>query len=149
MISDTLRNPLALFDVRAQEDVWSSDNWVLISSSYQPVGKVERVEGGFRLSGRWGFSSGCEHCGWVFLGSIVPPAPGETGPPDMRLFLPRMITRSSMTGTSSLQDREPRHRGRQGLRSEYRTHAPTASRYEPGGGNDAAVSAAGRSSSCA
>jgi 3-hydroxy-9,10-secoandrosta-1,3,5(10)-triene-9,17-dione monooxygenase len=60
---------------------------VLISSSYQPVGKVERVDGGFRLSGRWGFSSGCEHCDWVFLGSIVPPVPGETGPPDMRTFL--------------------------------------------------------------
>jgi len=37
---------IALFDVRAQEDVWSSDTSVLISSSYQPVGKVERVDGG-------------------------------------------------------------------------------------------------------
>src|SRR5262245_43887454 len=78
---------IALFDVRAREDVWGSDNATLISSSYQPVGKVERVDGGFLLSGRWGFSSGCEHCDWTFLGSIVPPPPGETGPPDMRTFL--------------------------------------------------------------
>lgn len=77
---------LALFPAQAQADVWGKDNTVLISSSYQPVGKVERVEGGFRLSGRWGFSSGCDHCDWVFLGSVVPPAK-EGDPPDGRTFL--------------------------------------------------------------
>lgn len=62
---------LALFDDRAQQEVWSSDN-DLISSSYAPMGKVTLVEGGFRLSGRWGWSSGSAHCAWVFLGAIVP-----------------------------------------------------------------------------
>ena len=77
---------MGLFDLRAQEDVWGSDTNVLISSSYQPVGKVEKVEGGFLLSGRWGFSSGCEHCDWVFLGSIIWPETPD-GVPDMRTFL--------------------------------------------------------------
>lgn len=77
---------LGLFDLKAQEDVWSKDNTVLVSSSYQPVGKVERVEGGFRLSGQWGFSSGSEHCQWVFLGAMIPPLEAG-GPPDMRTFL--------------------------------------------------------------
>jgi len=77
---------LGLFDPKAQADVWGKDDATLVSSSYQPVGKVERVDGGFRLSGRWGFSSGCDHCDWVFLGSLIPPAePG--GPPEMRTFL--------------------------------------------------------------
>jgi 3-hydroxy-9,10-secoandrosta-1,3,5(10)-triene-9,17-dione monooxygenase len=77
---------LALFDPKAQAEVWERDDSVLVSSSYQPVGKVQRVEGGFRISGRWGFSSGCDHCDWVFLGSLIPPAePG--GPPEMRTFL--------------------------------------------------------------
>ncbi|MBS0378925.1 MAG: flavin-dependent monooxygenase [Proteobacteria bacterium] len=77
---------LGLFDAKAQADVWSRNDATLISSSYQPVGKVERVEGGFRISGRWGFSSGCDHCDWVFLGSLIPPLePG--GPPEMRTFL--------------------------------------------------------------
>lgn len=77
---------IALFDERAQQEVWGDDPDTLVSSSYQPVGKVERAEGGFYLSGRWGFSSGCEHCEWVLLGALVPPAePG--GPPDMRTFL--------------------------------------------------------------
>lgn len=77
---------MALFPDQAQIDVWGEDNTVLISSSYQPVGKVERVEGGFKLSGHWGFSSGSEHCNWVLLGAMIPPAAaGE--PPEMRTFL--------------------------------------------------------------
>jgi 3-hydroxy-9,10-secoandrosta-1,3,5(10)-triene-9,17-dione monooxygenase len=77
---------LALFDARAQQDVWGKSDATLISSSYQPVGKVERVEGGFRLSGRWGFSSGCDHCDWVFLGALIPPVQAG-GAPEMRTFL--------------------------------------------------------------
>jgi 3-hydroxy-9,10-secoandrosta-1,3,5(10)-triene-9,17-dione monooxygenase len=79
---------MALFDDRAAQDVWGEDNEVLISSSYMPVGKVERVDGGLKLSGRWGFSSGSKHCDWIFLGAIVPPEEGAPpGPPDMRTFL--------------------------------------------------------------
>ncbi|PZU00300.1 MAG: flavin-dependent monooxygenase [Brevundimonas sp.] len=77
---------LALFPDQAQQDVWGRDDTVLVSSSYQPVGKVERVDGGFRLSGRWGFSSGSDHCDWVLLGAMIPPLEAG-GPPDMRTFL--------------------------------------------------------------
>lgn len=77
---------LALFDLQAQQDVWGADNSIRISSSYQPVGKVEKVDGGFMLSGRWGFSSGCEYCDWVFVGALYWPD-GDKGPPDMRTFL--------------------------------------------------------------
>jgi len=75
---------LGLFPEQAQRDVWGEDSSVLISSSYAPTGKVERVDGGFRLSGRWSFSSGCDHCQWVFLGGV---APGDGPTPDMRTFL--------------------------------------------------------------
>ena len=54
---------LALFHDRAQAEVWGEDDAMLVSSTYQPVGKVELAEGGFYLSGRWGFSSGSKHCG--------------------------------------------------------------------------------------
>ncbi len=75
---------LGLFPERAQNDVWGKDTSVLLCSSYAPTGKVERVDGGFRLSGRWSFSSGCDHCQWVFLGGVAP----SDGPiPDMRTFL--------------------------------------------------------------
>ncbi|MFU8763377.1 MAG: flavin-dependent monooxygenase [Haliea sp.] len=63
---------LALMEERAQQDVWGEDIHTRISSSYAPLGKVTEVEGGFRLSGRWGWSSGSDHCTWVFLGAICP-----------------------------------------------------------------------------
>ncbi len=75
---------MALFDERAQEDVWGENPAALISSSYAPTGRVKRVDGGFEISGRWSFSSGSDHCDWVFLGGFVPV---EEGPPDMRTFL--------------------------------------------------------------
>lgn len=77
---------LGLFDDRAQQDVWGGDNSTLISSSYMPVGKVTHVDGGYRLSGRWGFSSGSMHCDWAFLGAMVPPATSGDAP-DYRTFL--------------------------------------------------------------
>lgn len=63
---------IALMDPRAQEDVWGKDIHTRVSSSYAPMGKVEPAEGGFRFSGRWGWSSGCDHCTWVLLGGILP-----------------------------------------------------------------------------
>jgi len=67
---------LPLFDERAQQEVWGKDSATLIASTYMPVGRAERVEGGWRFSGRWGFSSGVEHCEWVFLGGLLPKAGG-------------------------------------------------------------------------
>ncbi|MDE0061820.1 MAG: flavin-dependent monooxygenase [Gammaproteobacteria bacterium] len=64
---------LALMDEQAQSDVYADDPDTLISSSYNPVGgRAEPCDGGFRLSGRWGWSSGSAHCTWVLLGAIVP-----------------------------------------------------------------------------
>ncbi|WP_233575859.1 flavin-dependent monooxygenase [Noviherbaspirillum saxi] len=77
---------IALFDERAQEEVWGRDSTVLTSSTYMPVGKVTEVDGGFRLSGHWGFSSGSEHCDWVLLGALVRPKDSD-GAPEYRTFL--------------------------------------------------------------
>jgi len=77
---------MALFDDKAQQEVWGEDPSMLVSSTYQPVGKVEHADGGFYLSGHWGFSSGSVHCGWVLLGALIFPEGGE-GPPEMRTFL--------------------------------------------------------------
>jgi 3-hydroxy-9,10-secoandrosta-1,3,5(10)-triene-9,17-dione monooxygenase len=77
---------LALFPLQSQQEVWSGDPDTLISSSYAPTGKVERAEDGYRISGRWSFSSGCDHCQWVFLGGLVP---SEKGPEMLTFLVPR------------------------------------------------------------
>lgn len=61
---------------RAQEEVWADDCTTLISSSYAPTGLVEAVDGGYRLSGRWQFSTGCESARWAMLGGRIETADG-------------------------------------------------------------------------
>jgi len=75
---------LALFDPKASEDIWGKDTDVRIASTYMPKGQVKPVEGGFRFSGRWGFSSGIDHCDWVLLGGLIF---SEGQPPEYRTFL--------------------------------------------------------------
>lgn len=77
---------LAIFSPLAQEDVWGEDTSIQLSTSLAPTGTVKRVEGGYRLSGRWSFSSGCDFCQWAALGGIVPPIEKDR-PADARVFL--------------------------------------------------------------
>jgi 3-hydroxy-9,10-secoandrosta-1,3,5(10)-triene-9,17-dione monooxygenase len=76
---------VALYDPRAQQEVWGQDPKTRIASSYAPTGTATPAYGGFRLSGRWHFSSGCDHAQWALLGCLVPDAEGN--PVDMRTFL--------------------------------------------------------------
>jgi len=61
---------LALFNDKAQREMWDGDPTAMHSSSYNPTGKAEKVPGGYKLSGRWSFSSGCDHCRGVMLGAL-------------------------------------------------------------------------------
>lgn len=61
---------LGLFTEKAQQEMWRDDPAAMHSSSYNPTGKAEKVAGGYKLSGRWSFSTGCDHCRGVMLGAI-------------------------------------------------------------------------------
>jgi 3-hydroxy-9,10-secoandrosta-1,3,5(10)-triene-9,17-dione monooxygenase len=76
---------MALLDDRAAQEVWGNDSSTLICSSLMPAGKATPAAGGFRLSGRWKYASGCDHCQWALLGAMVAPEGG--GPPAGRIFL--------------------------------------------------------------
>lgn len=76
---------LALFPDAAQEAVWGPDTATLMSSSYAPTGTVKLADGGYEVSGRWAFSSGCDHADWVLLGGIVTDDNGAMV--DFRTFL--------------------------------------------------------------
>jgi 3-hydroxy-9,10-secoandrosta-1,3,5(10)-triene-9,17-dione monooxygenase len=77
---------LAILPPQAQEDVWGEDDSIQLSTSLAPTGTIERAPGGFRLSGRWSFSSGCDFCRWAVLGGMAPPAAPDR-PPEARVFL--------------------------------------------------------------
>lgn len=76
---------IGLYPDAVQQEVWGDDPDTWISSSYNYVGRATRVDGGYRLTGRWGFSSGCEHARWVFVGGVVYDENDQ--PLEMRHFL--------------------------------------------------------------
>lgn len=76
---------IALFPDRAQQAVWGADTATRVSSSYAPTGKAVVTDGGYTLSGKWSFSSGCDHCSWVLLGGLVLNAEGQVV--DFKTFL--------------------------------------------------------------
>jgi 3-hydroxy-9,10-secoandrosta-1,3,5(10)-triene-9,17-dione monooxygenase len=63
---------LAFWPVATQDEIWNADRDMLIASSVVfPAGKASRAPGGYRLSGRWPFSSGVDQSFWNMLGGIV------------------------------------------------------------------------------
>jgi len=59
---------IALMDERMQDEFWGENPDARASSSYAPIGRYEKVDGGYRLGGTWTFSSGVDHAQWVILG---------------------------------------------------------------------------------
>ena len=54
---------------QAQEEDWSGSLDTFSATSFDPTGgKVTAVAGGYQLSGRWSFASGCDEATWVMLG---------------------------------------------------------------------------------
>jgi alkylation response protein AidB-like acyl-CoA dehydrogenase len=78
------------------EQVYRNGPDVIGAGSAQPAGTAEATAGGWRVSGRWPFASGCQHADWMFglcvmteNGKALPGLAGEGGPPLMRgVFLP-------------------------------------------------------------
>lgn len=62
---------VATFPAEAQDNVWAQNHRALISAAFDPVGRARRVKGGFRFSGRHGFSSGVDYADWVICGGYI------------------------------------------------------------------------------
>lgn len=76
---------VAQFSKQAQDEVWGAGPDAWAASSVAPQGRFTPAEGGFRLSGRYQFSSGSDHAHWIILGGLRPGA--ETGEPEYCLAL--------------------------------------------------------------
>ncbi|WP_407445621.1 acyl-CoA dehydrogenase family protein [Rhodococcus sp. (in: high G+C Gram-positive bacteria)] len=80
---------LAFFDPKAQEEIWGADNDMWMASPYAPMGVAVPVEGGYILNGRWAFSSGTDHCGWIMIGAAVGDKDGNRTDKVLHVVLPR------------------------------------------------------------
>ncbi len=68
---------IAQYPEEAQIDVWGDDPEAVAASSLAPRSAAKPMPGGWRLSGRFPFSSGCDHAQWAILGAFL----GEAGDP--------------------------------------------------------------------
>jgi 3-hydroxy-9,10-secoandrosta-1,3,5(10)-triene-9,17-dione monooxygenase len=61
-----------MFPEKAQEEYWADSPNVLSSTSFNPTrAKVVATPGGYKLSGHWDFSSGCDAAQWAMLGGMT------------------------------------------------------------------------------
>src|SRR5437667_2054672 len=74
---------IASYPEQAQIDVWGDDPDAVAASSLAPRAAATPVPGGWRLSGHYSFSSGCDHAQWAILGVFL----GEIGDPRTIAYL--------------------------------------------------------------
>ncbi|MFV0253244.1 MAG: acyl-CoA dehydrogenase family protein [Beutenbergiaceae bacterium] len=70
---------LSLMDDRAQADVWGTEKGLnsFISIVLATSSQAPRVDGGFRVTGRWGYGTGSQHADWTLLGIPLTDDAGE------------------------------------------------------------------------
>ena len=67
---------VGMFDTNAADDVWADNPDALVSAGFTPSGSAEPVPGGWKLTGSWGWSSGCDHADWLVLVTLLPSGEG-------------------------------------------------------------------------
>jgi len=64
--------------LQTQHEIWDDNRDAIAAVSYAPTGTAEPVDGGYRLSGRWSFASGCDNADWAIVSApMVKPDGGK------------------------------------------------------------------------
>lgn len=53
------------------DEIYSDGPDVIVAGAFNPKGVATPVEGGYRVSGRWAFASGCQHAHWFIAHCMV------------------------------------------------------------------------------
>lgn len=84
---------IAGFPEQAQDDIWgdtaTGNADAIALGTYAAAAEAIPVEGGFRISGKWPFASGCDHGDWALLGAKFPAADGGDNPVPGLVLVPR------------------------------------------------------------
>jgi alkylation response protein AidB-like acyl-CoA dehydrogenase len=68
---------VGLYPGQAQDDVWQDHPDALVSGVLAPTAETRKVDGGYRVTGRWYWNSGSWHADWAVLGLPLTDASGE------------------------------------------------------------------------
>jgi len=74
------------FPEQAQDDIWGNTPDAIALGTYAAAADAIPVDGGFWISGKWPFASGCDHGDWALLGAKFPSADGGKAVPGLVLI---------------------------------------------------------------
>ena len=87
----TQNNVITTYSVRMPEEtareIWSNGRAVLTNGPPASRPRADAVDGGYRLSGRWNFSSGVRHATWVAAIASITRSDDGAGPEEARILL--------------------------------------------------------------
>ncbi len=92
MIGMTSAVVAAYLPAEEAEAVYGTGGRVVSGGVFAPQARALAQDGTYKVSGRWSFASGCEHCDWLMGGCVIEEADGSTrsfsdGMPDARMVL--------------------------------------------------------------
>lgn len=92
---------LAALPPASFEQLFATGPDVIAAGAFNPSGRIVAEDGGYRMSGRWGFASGCEHANWIFANAIEAVVDGV---PHMRMAVlsPERVTIEDTWSVSGL-----------------------------------------------
>ena len=70
-LSTAIHPFLAWLPEEGPEEIFDDGPDKVMGGALFPPGQATPVEGGYRLSGRWPFVSGCQHCSWFLAPSFI------------------------------------------------------------------------------
>jgi alkylation response protein AidB-like acyl-CoA dehydrogenase len=68
---------VGLFPQQAQDEVFDADPDAKVSGVLAPTATTQKVDGGWRVTGKWFYNSGSWHAGWAVLGIPITDGDGE------------------------------------------------------------------------
>jgi len=71
MIGSSAPVVLGLLPRSSFDQIYAKGPDVILGGAFNPKGVATPVDGGYRVSGRWSFASGCQHCHWFVAHCMV------------------------------------------------------------------------------
>ena len=91
-----------MFPEQAQMEYWPGSSDTISSTSFNPsLGTVSAAEGGYRVSGRWQFASGCDAATWMLIVGNCPEGPRMLMVPEPDYAIEDTWFVSGLRGTGS------------------------------------------------
>src|SRR5215813_8812090 len=90
MIASAISSSMGWLEPEVGRDMVGSPADMRIAGSIRPRGRARRVDGGYRIEGRWDFASGVNHANWLMCPCVLwdgdTPVRGTSGAPVTRIF---------------------------------------------------------------